>query len=273
MAADHREPDRSQAGAVADGGAGLLAAKDLDLAFGGTRVLRGLTLSPQQGRTLGIVGPNGSGKSTLLGCLFGALRPDAGEVLLDGEPLRRFSQAEIARRIAVVTQQQGGDIDLTVQEMVLLGRSPFVSPWRAYSARDRELAQEAMEHTGVAQLRNRLLGELSGGERQRALIARALTQQPQLILLDEPTNHLDIHYQHAIMTLISGARHRCIVVCHDLNLAARYCDEIVVLHQGGVIAQGPPDAVLRRALIEEVYRVRVREHQVDGALQFSFRLP
>ncbi|MFE5775364.1 ABC transporter ATP-binding protein [Brachybacterium sp. NPDC056505] len=248
----------------------VLSAHGIHHAFGTAVVLDGVDLSVGRGEVLGLVGPNGSGKTTLLRALTAALRPDRGEVLLHGTPVRSLGGRERARRLAVVVQESGGELPMTVADTVLLGRAPHRG-LRSRPGEDREIARAALEQVGALALASRDLATLSGGERQRVLIARALVQQPEVLLLDEPTNHLDVGYQHEVLHIVRELGLSTIVVLHDLNLAARYCDRIAVLHEGRLLAEGPPAEALRAASLEEVYGVGAQELRApDGTVQFLF---
>ncbi|QXE36649.1 ABC transporter ATP-binding protein [Streptomyces sp. GMY02] len=225
----------------------------------------GLTAAP--GETVGLVGPNGSGKTTLLRCVYGTLRPTAGRALLDGDDLHTMAPKARARRVAAVPQDGRVDFELTVREVVAMGRSPHKRFWEADTAADTALATAALDRVGIAPLADRAFPSLSGGERQRALIARALVQRPALLVLDEPTNHLDIRHQLDVLTLISRSGTTNLLALHDLNLAAYYCDRIHVLQDGRIVASGPPRSVLTPELLAEVYGVtaEITTHPVTGA--------
>lgn len=248
----------------------MITAEQVCFSYGSTPVLDRVDFTAPAGQVTGLVGPNGSGKTTLLRLLFGSLTPQSGSIAVDGAPLAQLSRAEIARRLAVVVQEDSGDTALTVAEVVLLGRIPHHSAFGATTARDYEIAETALRQVGATHLASRQLTELSGGERQRVMVARALTQQAPYLLLDEPTNHLDIHYQHEILQLVRLGG-TTVVVLHDLNLAAHYCDHIVVLEQGRVVADGTPDDVLLPELVERVYRMcATRISLPDGGFQLLF---
>ncbi|MEU4407998.1 ABC transporter ATP-binding protein [Streptosporangium sp. NPDC023963] len=226
----------------------------------GVPIVDGVTISVPEGRFTGLIGPNGSGKSTLLRLLAGLLRPRSGTVLLDGRRLDELPRREVARRLAVVAQEVSTDIDMTVADVVALGRIPHRSPLTLMGRddlRDARETEEALERCGLAGWGERRWSTLSGGERRRVGIARALAQRPTELLLDEPTNHLDIHHQLDLLRMLSRTPATVVAALHDLNLAARYCDHLLLLEAGRVVASGPPAEVLTERWIERVYRVRV----------------
>ncbi|GAA2958070.1 ABC transporter ATP-binding protein [Streptomyces enissocaesilis] len=243
-----------------------LTAEDLSYGTGGRHLVDGVTLTAADGETVGLVGPNGSGKTTLLRCVYGTLRPTHGRVLLDGDDLHTMSARARARRIATVPQDGRADFELTVREVVAMGRSPHKRFWEQDTETDADLVRTALARVGVADLAERGFPSLSGGERQRTLMARALVQQPALVVLDEPTNHLDIRYQLEILSLVRDLGTTNLLALHDLNLAAYYCDRIYVLDGGRVVASGPPQEVLTAGLLRTVYGVsaEVSTHPTTG---------
>jgi iron complex transport system ATP-binding protein len=234
---------------------GLRAAR-VGRMIGGRLILDGVTVAPRTGETIGLLGPNGSGKSTLLRLLSGVLAPSSGVVTLDGRPLARTPRRAAARRVAAVEQNAHTQTELTVRDVVALGRVPHRRAWTPMSTADLDAVAAALDRTGLTDLADRSWHTLSGGERQRAQIARALAQEPSELLLDEPTNHLDIQYQLDLMELVAGLPVTTVIAMHDLNLAAMFCDRLVVLRAGRAVAEGTPDAVLTPSLIGEVYGVR-----------------
>src|SRR5215510_5710423 len=213
------------------------------------------------GEIVGVIGPNSSGKTTLIRLLTRVLEPASGEIRLEGAPVRSLSRTELARRVAVVPQGILPEFPFTVGELVLMGRYPH-DPSRYFeSPRDRAVAREAMEATSVLELADMPLEHLSGGERQRAVIARALAQEPRLLVLDEPTAHLDLRYQVEAAALLRRLNRErgmtVLLVSHDLNLAAEVCDRLLLLNSGRPTAIGPPEAVLDEALLASVFGCRV----------------
>ncbi|MFG3038343.1 ABC transporter ATP-binding protein [Streptomyces sp. NPDC048330] len=219
------------------------------------RRLRSVDLTVGPGETVGLIGPNGSGKTTLLRCVYGTLVPTAGHATLDGDDLHALGPKARARRVATVPQDSATEFELTVRELVALGRSPHKRFWEGDTGADRDLAAAALARVGLTELADRPYPTLSGGERQRALVARALVQDPALLVLDEPTNHLDIRHQLDVLGLVRTLGTTNLLALHDLNLAGAYCDRLYVLEQGRLVTGGTPDEVLTPELLDAVYGV------------------
>ncbi|MFD3731886.1 ABC transporter ATP-binding protein [Streptomyces sp. NPDC058632] len=264
---DQHSPDPGAGGTRPDGG---LRADRVGRRADGRLIVDGVTLAPCPGETVGLIGPNGSGKSTLLRLLAGVLAPAAGVVQLDGRPLPEIGRRAVARRVATVEQHAHTQTDLTVRDVVALGRIPHRRAWNPASAADERAVTAALARTGLTGRAAQSWHTLSGGERQRAQIARALAQEPRELLLDEPTNHLDIQHQLDLLDLIAGLPVTTVIALHDLNLAAMYCDRLLVLRDGRAFAEGHPTDVLTPALIEEVYGVRaeVTRHPGHPVIRF-----
>lgn len=232
--------------------------RDVTVALGGTEVVAGVSLTVPAGRVVGLVGPNGSGKSTLLRTLYRAVTPSSGRVLLDGRDVRSLGGPQAARSVAVMLQDPPTDFDLSVEETVMLGRAPHHVTFGRDTPEDQRVVDDAMARTGIRDLADRMVATLSGGQRQRVMLARALAQRTPVMVLDEPSNHLDISHQHELMSTVRDLDCTVIAALHDLNLATRYCDEIVVLAEGRVVAAGPPAAVCTAELIRSTFRVDAR---------------
>ncbi|ANZ16984.1 ABC transporter ATP-binding protein [Streptomyces noursei] len=248
----------------------------LSVAVAGQRLVHDVTLTAGSGRLIGLVGPNGSGKSTLLRCVYRALRPAAGTVHLDGTDLHALTAREAARLLAALPQEAGTDFDFTAAEVVAMGRLPHQRGSGRPRAADRALCDRALARVGAAHLAERGFLRLSGGEKQRVLIARALAQEPRVLVLDEPTNHLDIAQQLDVLALVRDSGLTVLAALHDLNLAAVHCDELHVIADGRIVASGPPHDVLTAELLAEVFGVRAHRvrHPETGAVQLLFdRLP
>ena len=233
-----------------------LQARGLGWATRGARIVQGVDLEVRPGEMLGLIGPNGSGKSTLLRLLAGILAPSAGEVLLDGQPMRALPRRALARRLAFVAQLADTQDAIEVRDAVELGRTPWLSALQPLAAADRAAVDAALAAVGLQHKQRSAWNTLSGGERQRVHIARALAQQPGVLLLDEPTNHLDIHQQLSLMQLVRGLPVTKLMALHDLNQALA-CDRLAVLSAGQLVAQGPPQQILSPALLRDVFQVQV----------------
>ena len=236
-------------------------------------MLDGVSLVARQGETVGVLGPNGSGKSSLLLALQKALQVKEGQVLLDGTDVQLLGRRAIARAIAVVAQETGTTLPLSVRDTVMLGRLASSGILRYGASAEEGVVEEALQRVGLAGYTERLITQLSGGERQRALIARAIAQQATHLLLDEPTNHLDLRHQFALLDLIASLDCATVIVLHDLNLAARCCDRLLLLDEGRLVAAGTPDEVLRPALIEQVYGISVERIESGGKVHLIFGPP
>lgn len=212
-----------------------------------------LTVAP--GETLGLIGPNGSGKSSLLRLLAGLKNPLSGRVEINGQDIAQVSRKALSRQVAFVQQSAATDTNVTVRDVVRLGRTPHRSALAGWSQADEAAVTHALESVDMISRRGQSWQTLSGGERQRVHIARALAQTPQVMFLDEPTNHLDIHHQIEILRMVRDLDLTSVVALHDLNLAAMFCDRIVVLEAGTVRACGTPKAVLTQEILRDVFRV------------------
>jgi iron complex transport system ATP-binding protein len=238
----------------------LLRLHDLEVRIGDASIVRGVSLDVRRGEVLGLIGPNGAGKSTLLRAATGLLPLAHGTVEVAGAPLTQLDRRARAQAIAVVQQLPEAPSTMRVAELVLLGRNPHLGLLARESAHDYSVAQDAMERAGCADLADRMLGTLSGGQRRRAFIARALAQEAPLLLLDEPTTNLDVQAQCEIFELVrdlAAAGAGVLVVVHDLTLAATYCDRLVLLANGSVVAEGAPSEVVTSAHVTRVYGDRV----------------
>jgi iron complex transport system ATP-binding protein len=236
---------------------GRITATELSWSVKGHRLLDNIEMAAHDGKIVGLLGPNGSGKSTLLRLLAGLRRPDTGIVRYDDTSLHDLGRRVLARRLAVVEQDVSAHNHVSVRQVVELGRTPFRGRFDALTEHDQQIVDAALERADIADKQHQSWHTLSGGEKQRTQLARALAQEPREILLDEPTNHLDIRHQLELLDLLRSLEVTCVVALHDLNLAARYCDHIVILDHGQVVAAGTPETVLTSDLIESVYGVNV----------------
>ncbi len=253
----------------------LLTAQGVSYRQDGHMILSDVHLSVKPGELVGLIGPNGAGKTTLLKVIGGLWSGAKGPITLLDRPLSRYSARDVARVIAQVPQITALNFPFSVQQVVLMGRNPHLSRFELETEHDRRIAEQAMKRTKTLELADRLIGTLSGGERQRVLIARALTQEPRLLLLDEPTANLDIQHQIGIMELVQGLIREdglgAVAAVHDLELAARFCDRLVLMDQGAVLAEGTPESVLSPEILRKAYAVDTRAYAdpVTGHLRIA----
>ncbi|MDM9625796.1 ABC transporter ATP-binding protein [Rhizobium sp. S152] len=243
-------------------------------AAGNRLIVDGVSLDVTPGKMLGLLGPNGSGKSSLLRLISGLRKVKSGVIRLGDADVSSMRRIEIARRVALVEQQSGTDAQLTVGDVVKLGRTPHRGALGAWNADDQRAVSNALKQVDMAERAGQLWHTLSGGERQRVQIARALAQTPSELLLDEPTNHLDIQHQLEILSLVSRIPVTSVVALHDLNLAAMFCDSLAVLHYGRLVASGTPEEVLTETLIKDVFGVcaLVTRSEFHGRVQVHYRM-
>ncbi|WP_082801498.1 ABC transporter ATP-binding protein [Herbidospora cretacea] len=232
-----------------------LTVENVSVRIGGKALVDDVSLEVAKGETLGLVGPNGAGKSTLLRTLYRARKPTSGRVFLDGEDVRKMPSGWLARRLAAVLQETGGDFELTVYDVVAMGRTPHKRAFDGDNTEDKQIIADALARLDVEHLAHAPFDRLSGGEKQRVLIARALAQQPTTMVLDEPTNHLDLRHQLDALELVRDLEVTAVIALHDLNMAAAFCDRICVMDGGRVVSLSTPAEVLTPALLAEVYRV------------------
>jgi len=239
----------------------MIELKDVSLGYDHRVILNNINFKVVPGEILGLIGPNGSGKSTLLKGITRLINIFSGHIFIDGQDIKSIKRGELARLVATVPQNPVLPEAFTAFEMVLMGRTPWLGLLRYEGEKDMAIAWQAMEATKTEVFADRRVGELSGGERQRLIIARALTQQPKVLLLDEPTAHLDINHQVEILDLVKSLCNEqslaVIAALHDLNLAAQYCDWLVMLNGGGIHSEGIPPDVLTAQNIKEVYGAEV----------------
>lgn len=247
-----------------------LEMRDVALGYNHHPVLKDITFKALPGQLVGLIGPNGSGKSTIIKALSGLIRPAAGDILVDGRDIGSIPRRELACLVGVVPQLPLLPSTFTAFEIVLMGRNPHLGLFQSETREDYSIAREAMEKTGTIPLANRHVNELSGGEIQSLLIARVLVQQTSIILLDEPTANLDIGRQMDMLDLIKNLCQEknitALAAIHDLNLAAQYCDRLLLIDDNGLYARGTPEEVITEANIKQVYGIAdcVFKHPVNG---------
>lgn len=235
----------------------ILKIENLNFSYAEQKILSNLNFTIEQGSFVGIIGPNGAGKSTLIRLLAGITTNQNGKIILENSPLHSFERKQLAQLIAYVPQQPDINSEFTVQQIVEMGRFPYRE---SGDSEGLHAVESALKHLDLIKLRHRSILTLSGGEKQRAIIASALAQQPKILLLDEPTSALDLGHQQTILRMLQNLtdkRTTVVVVMHDINLSAQYCDNLILLDKGEIMEQGSPDQVLRFSTIEKVYGVKV----------------
>ena len=253
--------------------------RDVSFAYRDKPVLNAINCVLRPGRCIGILGPNGSGKSTLLDLLAGLLRPRSGQVLFQGKLLEEYRRRDLARSLGLVPQNFRISFDFSVREVVEMGLHPHLRRFALPSAADQAQVEAVMAQTGILALADRPVTRLSGGEQQRVAVARALVQRPQVLLLDEATASLDIRHSLALLHLlrrqVDAGIFSVVAVLHDLNLAARFCDELILLHNSAFHAQGPSAEILQPRILAEVYGIEsdIRYNPFTQSQQVSLRLP
>jgi iron complex transport system ATP-binding protein len=251
----------------------MLAIRDLVVELGGRTILDRASLEVARREVMVLAGPNGSGKTTLLRTVYRALKPTAGSIAIDGRPIESLDQRALARTVAVLRQEAGLAFDFSVEELVLMGRSPYKTLFEPDRGEDRRIALEALELCDASALKKRNFATLSGGEKQRVLLARALAQKPSLLLLDEPANHLDIRHQLELLERVKALGISVVAALHDLNLAAEFASSVTLLVEGRVVAHGAAAEVLTPERIGEAFGVAVeRVLSPSGRTLFAFLL-
>ncbi|UXI04121.1 Fe(3+) dicitrate ABC transporter ATP-binding protein FecE [Photobacterium sp. TY1-4] len=239
----------------------MLHAMNVTVGYGEKAILHNLSVTIPQGKVTALIGPNGCGKSTLLKTLSRVITPSSGQVQLNGRPLSKWVTKAIAQHISLLPQNLLHPEGITVRQLVEYGRTPYVSHWGRLKSEDRHIVEQAMVRTGVDEFQHTLLDGLSGGQRQRAWIAMILAQDTEIVMLDEPTTFLDLSHQIELMQIIRDMQatgKTVVVVLHDLNQAARYCDHLVVLKQGVIEAEGAPEAIMTHQLLNDVFSVKAK---------------
>ncbi|AWB65210.1 ABC transporter ATP-binding protein [Saccharobesus litoralis] len=233
----------------------LIKVDNLDWQVDRKSVLSGVSFTLSKGETVGVVGPNGAGKTSLLKCLYGEHRNFAGNISLTGKPITQLSRNQLAKTIAVVAQTNVSIFNLSVYDVVRMGLLPHKALFESDTEADINLINRALQQVDLLDKQHQAYATLSGGEQQRTLIARAIVQQSPILIMDEPTNHLDIYYQHQLIGLAKNTGRTLLLAIHDLNLAAQYCDRLILLNQGQVVADDTPNNVLTAKRLKQVFRL------------------
>ncbi|MCD6397932.1 MAG: ABC transporter ATP-binding protein [Spirochaetaceae bacterium] len=240
----------------------VIETRNLNWAYNGIKVLDNVSMDIRFGTFTGILGPNGAGKTTLIKLILNLLQVEKNSILIRGKDIKFYSRKELAKIEAYVPQNVKIDFHFTVEQVVLMGRTPFMGRFDRESQKDIQIAEWAMKETGVLKFKDKLITQLSGGELQRVVIARALAQEPIIMVLDEPTSHLDIHHQISILSILRVLAKRegltIIAVLHDINLALEYCDNLFLLDQGKIVNSGFPEKVITPEIMKDVYNLNVK---------------
>lgn len=240
----------------------VIETKNINWAYNGIKVLDNVSINIRFGTFTGILGPNGAGKTTLLKQILNLLQVEKKSILIRGTDIKSYSRKELAKIEAYVPQSVKIDFNFTVEQVVMMGRTPFLGRFDRESKKDIQTAEWAMKETGVLELKDKLITHLSGGELQRVVIARALTQEPVILALDEPTSHLDIHHQINILSILRTLAKRegltIIAVLHDVNHALEYCDNLFLMDQGKIVKSGSPVNVITPEIMKDVYNLNVK---------------
>lgn len=251
-----------------------LSVKDLEIIIGQESIVKSISFQTQKQQFVGIIGANGCGKSTMLKGIYKGIKPQAGQVFLDELDLLAVSEKKVAQKLGVVSQFNELNFDLTVFQMVLLGRTPHKKLLESDTQEDIAIVTDALAKTNLLCYSDRSFLSLSGGEKQRVILARTIAQQPNYMILDEPTNHLDIRYQLEILNCVKRLGIGVLAALHDLELAAHYCDYIYAMKDGKIIAEGKPEDLFTEELIEEIYGVRcvIYTNPVTKRLAFAYSI-
>lgn len=235
----------------------MIQLQDLEFSIAEKAILRNLSITIEKGKFIGIIGPNGSGKTTMLKMIYRHLKQTSGSVTLHEKEIWDISPKKLAQQMAVVSQESPVLFDFTVKDLVMMGRTPYKKWLSSDNVEDFKIVEECMALSNVEHLADRTFVHLSGGEKKRVMLARALAQKAKILVLDEPTNHLDIEHQLHLMDLVKDLPITIITALHDLNLAAAYCDEVIVMKDGTLYEQGTPKQVFTEQIMLDVFRVHV----------------
>ena len=246
--------------------------KNLRFSIDKKEILKDISFDIPKGSFVGVIGPNGSGKSTLLKNIYRLYKPSSGSILLDNKELAKMKDKDCAKEIAVLAQESNTHFDFTVKQIVKMGRYPYKSVFEDYSKDDLKMVKEMLKKVGLESYSDRNFSELSGGEKQRTLIARALVQNTDFLVLDEPTNHLDIGYQIQLMDLVKSLNITTLAAIHDMNLAAMYCDYLIVMKDGKIKEVGTVEEIINSEMLKDVFGVNayVGVNPINKKLQVSF---
>lgn len=232
-----------------------LKIKELNVSLSKKEIVKGINLAVANNKFIGLIGPNGSGKSTLLKAIYGVIKPSFGDVFISDKNIKNFNKKSLAKTLGVVSQFNNINFDFKVIDIVLMGRAPYKGLLERDNKNDYDMALKALSQVGMIDFAQKSFSSLSGGEKQRVILARAITQNPKILILDEPTNHLDIKYQLEIMSIVKNLNICVLAALHDLTLASQFCDELYVLKDGIIACKGTPNEIITKEMIKKVYDV------------------
>lgn len=232
-----------------------LKIKELNVSLSKKEIVKGINLAVANNKFIGLIGPNGSGKSTLLKAIYGVIKPSFGDVFISDKNIKNFNKKSLAKTLGVVSQFNNINFDFKVIDIVLMGRAPYKGLLEQDNKNDYDMALKALSQVGMIDFAQKSFSSLSGGEKQRVILARAITQNPKILILDEPTNHLDIKYQLEIMSIAKNLNICVLAALHDLTLASQFCDELYVLKDGIIACKGTPNEIITKEMIKKVYDV------------------
>ena len=232
-----------------------LKIKELNVSLSKKEIVKGINLAVANNKFIGLIGPNGSGKSTLLKAIYGVIKPSFGDVFIADKNIKNFNKKSLAKTLGVVSQFNNINFDFKVIDIVLMGRAPYKGLLEQDNKNDYDMALKALSQVGMIDFAQKSFSSLSGGEKQRVILARAITQNPKILILDEPTNHLDIKYQLEIMSIVKNLNICVLAALHDLTLASQFCDELYVLKDGIIACKGTPNEIITKEMIKKVYDV------------------
>ena len=247
----------------------IIEVRNLSYVIGTKKILDNVNATFAKGKITAIIGANGSGKSTLMSFLSKTRRSE-NAVYFKGQDVSEISAERYALQVSVLPQRQKMVADFRVEDVVVMGRFPYKKKFRDYTAEDKKIARKAMESVGIIDMAERKLSQMSGGEIQRVLIAKALAQEPELILMDEPTNHLDVKYKIALMRTLQAYGKTVIIVLHDLSLAIQYCDDVIVMVSGRVLTQGTAREIMQPDLLEKIFGVPFVKFERGGRTYINY---
>lgn len=237
-----------------------LKIKELNVSLSKKEIVKGINLAVANNKFIGLIGPNGSGKSTLLKAIYGVIKPSFGDVFISDKNIKNFNKKSLAKTLGVVSQFNNINFDFKVIDIVLMGRAPYKGLLEQDNKNDYDMALKALSQVGMIDFAQKSFSSLSGGEKQRVILARAITQNPKILILDEPTNHLDIKYQLEIMSIVKNLNICVLAALHDLTLASQFCDELYVLKDGIIACKGTPNEIITKEMIKKVYDVESNDY-------------